>query len=150
MAKCPEEQGGLLRYEDFAEYTAKLEEPVSTTYRGYAVYKNPSSSQGPAELFALNILEGYDLKKMGLNSAAYIHTQAEAIKLAMADRDTYLGDTDFVKVPYSRLLSKEYATERRKLIDSAKASLNFRPGDVGDGVLRPRDVTTRGAADHAG
>jgi gamma-glutamyltranspeptidase/glutathione hydrolase len=150
MAKFSEEQGGLFRYEDFAGYNAKLEEPVSTTYRGYTVYKNPSSSQGPAELFALNILEGYDLQKMGLNSAAYIHTQAEAVKLAMADRDTYLGDTDFVKVPYARLLSKDYAAERRKLIDSAKASLEFRPGDVGDGVSRPRDVTTRGAADHTG
>ena len=133
-----EENGGLFRYEDFAEYTAKLEEPVSTNYRGYTVYKNPSSNQGPAELFALNILEGYDLKKMELNSADYIHTEAEAIKLAMADRDTYLGDTDFIKVPYPRLLSKEYAGERRKLIDNAnKASLDFRPGDAGEGDPAP-------------
>ena len=130
MAKFSEENGGLFRYEDFASYTAKLEEPVSTNYRGYTVYKNPSASQGPAELFALNILEGYDLKKMGLNSADYIHTSVEAIKLAMADRDTYLGDMDFIKIPYSGLLSKEYAAERRKLIDPAKASLDFRPGDV--------------------
>ena len=151
MARFSEENGGLFRYEDFAGYTAKLEEPVSTTYRGYTVYKNPSASQGPAELFALNILEGYDLKKMGLNSADYIHTEAEAIKLAMADRDTYLGDTDFIKVPYARLLSKEYAAERRKLIDSTKASLQFRPGDAGDGGLeRPRDVNTGGTGDHAG
>jgi len=151
MARFSEENGGLFRYEDFANYTAKLEEPVSTTYRGYTVYKNASSSQGPAELFALNILEGYDLKKMGLNSADYIHTEAEAIKLAMADRDTYLGDTDFIMVPYSRLLSKEYAAERRKLIDSAKASLEFRPGNAGDGGLeRPRDVNTGGTGDHAG
>ena len=151
MARFSEENGGLFRYDDFAGYTAKLEEPVSTTYRGYTVYKNPSASQGPAELFALNILEGYDLKKMGLNSADYIHTEAEAIKLAMADRDTYLGDTDFIKVPYARLLSKEYAAERRKLIDSTKASLQFRPGDAGDGGLeRPRDVNTGGTGDHAG
>ena len=67
-AKWPqfsEENGGLFRYEDFAGYTAKVEEPVSIDYRGYTVYKNASASQGPAELFALNILEGYDLKKMG-------------------------------------------------------------------------------------
>src|SRR5262249_61643504 len=115
MAQFSEQNGGLLRYEDFATYTAKVEEPVSTNYRGYTVYKNASSNQGPAELFALNILEGYDLKKMGLNSPDYIHTQAEAIKLAMADRDTYLGDTDFIQVPYSRLLSKEYAAHRPKL-----------------------------------
>jgi len=95
------------------------------------VYKNPSASQGPAELFALNILEGYDLKKMGLNSPDYIHTSAEAMKLAMADRDTYLGDMDFIKIPYAGLLSKDYASERRKLIDPEKASLDFRPGEIG-------------------
>ena len=150
MAKFSEENGGLFRYEDFAGYTAKLEEPVSTNYRGYTVYKNASSNQGPSELFALNILEGYDLKKMGLNSADYIHTEAEAFKLAMADRDTYLGDMDFIKIPYARLLSKEYAAERRKLIDPRKASLDFRPGDAGDGAARPRDVTVNGNADHTG
>jgi gamma-glutamyltranspeptidase/glutathione hydrolase len=150
MARFSEENGGLFRYEDFATYTAKVEEPVSTNYRGYTVYKNASSNQGPAELFALNILEGYDLKKMGLNSPDYIHTQAEAIKLAMADRDTYLGDTDFIQVPYSRLLSKEYAAGRRKLIDNNKASMEFRPGDAGEGFGRPRDVTTRGVGDHEG
>jgi gamma-glutamyltranspeptidase / glutathione hydrolase len=68
MAKFSEENGGLFRYEDFANYSAKVEEPVSVNYRDYTVYKNPSASQGPAELLALNILEGYDLKKMGLNS----------------------------------------------------------------------------------
>ncbi len=118
MAKFSEENGGLFRYEDFAEYTAKVEEPVSIDYRGYTVYKNASSSQGPAELIALNILEGYDLKKMGLNSADYIHTSVEAMKLAMADRERYLGDMDFIKIPYTGLLSKEYAAERRKLIDA--------------------------------
>ena len=77
-------------------YTAKVEEPVSITYHGYEVYKNPSASQGPAELFALNLLEGYDLKALGHNSAEYIHTSVEATKLAMADRDKYLGDMDFI------------------------------------------------------
>ena len=85
-------------------------------YRGYEVYKNPSSSQGPAELFLLNILEGYDVKKLGHNSSEYIHMSAEALKLAFADREK-LGDTDFVQVPYEGLLSKAYAAERRKLID---------------------------------
>jgi gamma-glutamyltranspeptidase/glutathione hydrolase len=157
MAKFSEENGGLFRYEDFANYTAKVEEPVSANYRGYTVYKNPSASQGPAELIALNILEGYDLKKMGLNSPDYIHTSAEAIKLAMADRDTYLGDQDFIQIPYQALLSKQYAADRRKLIDASKASLEFRPGDVtpfaGPGykpVDHPRDVTLAGNADHLG
>ncbi len=157
MARFSEENGGLFRYEDFASYTAKLEEPVSINYRGYTVYKNPSANQGPAELIALNLLEGYDLKKMGLNSADFIHTSAEAIKLAMADRDTYLGDMDFIRIPFLALLSKDYAAGRRKLIDSAKASVDFRPGDVTAyagrdyiPVERPRDLTTRGDADHQG
>jgi len=156
MAQFSEQNGGLFRYQDFASYTAKLEEPVSIDYRGYTVYKNASASQGPTELIALNLLEGYDLKKMGLNSADYIHTSAEAIKLAMADRDTYLGDMDFVQIPYTGLLSKEYAAARRKLIDSARASLEFRPGDAAafsagfPSVDRPRDVTTQGNADHLG
>ena len=80
MAAFSEQQGALFRYEDFAGYTAKVETPVSTNYRGYEVYKNPSANQGPAELFALNMLEGFDLPKMGLNSADYIHTSAEAVE----------------------------------------------------------------------
>ena len=156
MAQFSEETGGLFRYEDFANYTAKLEEPVSVDYRGYTVYKNASASQGPTELIALNLLEGYDLKKMGLNSADYIHTSVEAIKLAMADRDKYLGDMDFIKIPYSGLLSKEYAAGRRKLIDPAKASLEFRPGDVAafapdwPPVSYPSDVNLLGNAGHEG
>src|SRR5205814_5672208 len=71
MAKFSEEQGGLFRYEDFAAYTAKFDAPVSVDYRGYRVYKNPSASQGPTELFALNILEGYDLKPLKHSSAEY-------------------------------------------------------------------------------
>jgi gamma-glutamyltranspeptidase/glutathione hydrolase len=156
MAQFSEENGGLFRYEDFAGYSAEVQDPVAVNYRGYTVYKNPSASQGPAELIALNLLEAYDLKSMGLNSADYIHTSVEAIKLAMADRDTYMGDMDFIKIPWTGLLSKEYATERRKLIDSASASPDFRPGDVAsyapgyEPVNRPRDVTTRGNADHTG
>ena len=110
MAKFSEENGGLFRYEDFAAYTAKVETPVSVDYRGYQVYKNPSATQGPAELFALNILEGYDLKKLGHNSPDYIHTSVEALKLAFADREKYLGDMDFIRIPYEGLLSKAYAS----------------------------------------
>lgn len=128
MGDFSEKNGGLYRYEDFAGYTAKVETPVSTTYRGYEVYKNTSSSQGPAELFMLNILEGYDLKTMGHNSPEYIHASAEALKLAFADREQ-LGDTDFVRIPFEGLLSKTYAAERRRLIDSNKVSLEIRPGN---------------------
>lgn len=116
MAKFFEENGGLYRYEDFAGYTAKVESPVSIDYRGYRLYKNPSASQGPAELFTLNMLEGFDLGTMGHNSVEYIHTTAEALKLAFADREKYLGDMDFIQIPYEGLLSKDYAAERRKLI----------------------------------
>lgn len=156
MARFSEQNGGLFRYEDFANYTAKVEEPVSIDYRGYQIYKNPSASQGPAELFALKILEGYDLKSMGLNSADYIHTSVEAIKLAFADREKYLGDMDFIKIPYAGLLSKEYAAERRQLIDQSTASLAFRPGTAekftthATPLERPVKVTTAGDGDHGG
>jgi gamma-glutamyltranspeptidase/glutathione hydrolase len=128
LAAFSEANGGLFRYADFAEYAAEVETPVSTDYRGYQVYKNPSASQGPAELITLNLLEGYDLKALGHNSADFLHTSVEAVKLAMADREKYLGDMDFIKIPYEGLLSKDYASERRKLIDPAKASRELRPG----------------------
>jgi gamma-glutamyltranspeptidase / glutathione hydrolase len=156
MATFSEQNGGLFRYEDFAGYSAKVETPVSTNYRGYDVYKNPSATQGPAELFALNILEGFDLKGLGHNSAAYVHTSAEALKLAFADREKYLGDMDFIKIPYEGLLSKDYAAARRGLIDPDKASLDLRPGDPtkfmknSEPLGRPYHVTLDGDADHVG
>ena len=156
LAAFSEQNGGLFRYEDFASYTVKVETPVSVNYRGYDIYKNPSATQGPAELFALNILEGFDLKALGHNSAQYVHTNAEALKLAFGDREKYLGDMDFIKIPYDGLLSKEYATERRKLIDADKASLELRPGDPSkymkrtERLDRPYHVTLEGEADHVG
>ncbi len=128
MADFSEENGGLYRYEDFASYSAQVETPVSTNYRGFEVYKNRSSTQGPAELFMLNILEGYDIGALGHNSADYIHLSAEALKLAFADREQ-LGDTDFVQIPFNGLLSKDYAADRRQLIDPDRASTEVRPGD---------------------
>src|SRR2546427_994348 len=154
MAKFSEDNGGLFRYEDFAEYTAKIETPVSVDYRGYQVYKNPSASQGPAELIALNLLEGYDVKKMGLNSPDYIHTSIEAIKLAMADREKFMGDMDFIKIPYDALLSKDYARERRKLIAPQQASLELRPGSplpkTSDQAERQVHLNLEGESDHEG
>ncbi len=114
---------------DFAEFYAKVEEPARTTYRGYTVYKHAFGSQGPVLLQALNILENFDLRAMKLNSADYIHTVIEAMKLAYADRDTYYADPAFVKVPATGLLSKEYARERAKLIDPKRASKSFVAGD---------------------
>ena len=124
------ENKGLLRYEDMAAFHLEPEDAVSTTFQGYQVYKPGFWSQGPSLIEALNILEGYDLRAMRWNSAEYLHTLVEALKLAYADRDTYYGDPKFSKIPVERLLSKDYAAERRKLI-TAVASLDFRPGKIG-------------------
>jgi gamma-glutamyltranspeptidase/glutathione hydrolase len=121
--------GGLLRAGDFAAFHAKVEEPAHSSYRGYEVYKTGFFAQGPVMLEALNVLEGYDLRAMKHNSADYIHTLTEAMKLGFADRDRYYGDPDFVRVPATELLSKDYAAMRRGLIDQKRASLEQRPGD---------------------
>ena len=121
--------GGLLAAGDFARFAAKVGQPVQTDYRGYQVYKAGFWTQGPALVETLNMLEGFDLKKMGHNSPTYIHTLAEALKLALADRDRYYGDPDFVKIPMTELLSKNYAALRRPLIDESRASLAQQPGD---------------------
>jgi gamma-glutamyltranspeptidase/glutathione hydrolase len=128
IAAFVESNQGLLRYEDFAAFKLEVEEPVAADYRGHRVYKPSFWSQGPAMIEALNILEGIDLKSMGYNSADYLHTVVEALKLAYADRDTYYGDPKFVKVP-AQLLTPEYARTRRQQI-SARASLDFRPGAI--------------------
>jgi gamma-glutamyltranspeptidase/glutathione hydrolase len=120
--------GGLLRYEDMAAFKLEVEEPVSTTFRGYRVYKPGFWSQGPAMIETLNIMEGFD-SRAPANSAEYIHRLDEALKLAYADRDTYYGDPKFNKIPMDTLLSKEYGTERRRQI-TAKASLDFLPGKI--------------------
>ncbi len=121
--------GGLLATEDLARWHARVGAPVRTGYRGYEVYKAGFWTQGPALVEELNILEGYDLKAMGHNSADYIHTVTEALKLGFADRDRYYGDPDFVKIPARELLSKDYASLRRHLIEKERASLDQQPGD---------------------
>jgi gamma-glutamyltranspeptidase/glutathione hydrolase len=121
--------GGLLAAADLARFQAKVGKPVEAEYRGYQVYKAGFWTQGPALVETLNLIEGYDLKSMGHNSATYIHTLTEAIKLALADRDRYYGDPDFVKIPMTELLSKNYAALRRPLIDQQRASLAQQPGD---------------------
>ena len=121
--------GGLIAAEDFARFSAKVGQPVEAEYRGYQVYKAGFWTQGPAMVETLNMLEGFDLKQMGHNTPEYIHTLAEALKLAMADRDRYYGDPDFVKIPMAELLSKDYAALRRPLIDPMRASLAQQPGD---------------------
>jgi gamma-glutamyltranspeptidase/glutathione hydrolase len=118
--------GGLLRYEDMAAFKLQVEDPVSTTYHGYTVYKPGFWSQGPAMLEILNLLDGYDNRPQ-FNSAEYIHRSVEAMKLAYADRDTYYGDPKFNHLPTQVLISKDYAADRRKLIGN-NASQEFVPG----------------------
>ncbi|KEY58410.1 gamma-glutamyltransferase family protein [Serratia sp. DD3] len=114
---------------DFAEFYARIEEPTSTTYRGYTIYKQGFGSQGPVLLQTLNILEQFDLKAMGYGSADYLHTIVEALKLAYADRDTYYADPAFVNVPAEGLLSKAYAKERAALINPKHASTQYVAGN---------------------
>ncbi|MBZ5591500.1 MAG: gamma-glutamyltransferase family protein [Acidobacteriia bacterium] len=131
MAAFSEHNGGLVAYRDLANFHAETDRPRSATYRGYEVVKPGFWTQGPVMIEALNILEGFNLKAMGHNSPEYLHTVVETVKLAFADRDRYYGDPKFSHIPEEILLSKEYAAERRKLIDPSHASLEHRPGSFG-------------------
>lgn len=123
------ENGSLLRYSDLATHSTRIEEPITATYRGHTVYKCGAWTQGPALLEALQLLEGFNLKSMGRGQPATIHLMAEALKLALADRDTYYADPLFVDVPLTGLLSPQYTAMRRSLIDLDHASTSLRPGD---------------------
>ena len=124
------ELGGLFTLEDLAGWKVKLEEPVHTSYKGIEVYKLTTWVQGPVMLQALNILESFDLKAMGYDSARYIHTLYQAMNLAYADRDFYYGDPSFSPAPpIEGLLSKDYGRERAKLIRPDRNDPDIRPGD---------------------
>jgi len=138
------ERGGFIRRADLAAHTTPIEDPVTADYRGYTVCKCGPWTQGPFMCQSLRLLEGFDLKSMGQNSADAIHVIVEAIKLGMADRDAYYADPEFTEVPLDILLSDAYTEMRRPLIDMAAASLEARPGDPygmkpvkADGVFRP-------------
>ena len=130
IVRFHKEQGGLHRMEDYDNFRTKLVPALSINYAGYHIYKHGPWTQGPALLEMLNILEGYDLKSMGHNSADYIHVLVETIKIALADRDHHLGDSDFSAVPIEGLMSKKYALERRRQINMEKANLgHYLQGD---------------------
>ena len=131
IAAFSEHNGGLITYRDLAGFHAETDTPRSTMYRGYEVVKPGFWTQGPVMLEALNLLEGFDLRSMGQNSPEYLHTVVEVVKLAFADRDRYYGDPKFSHIPEEILLSKDYAADRRKLIDPAHASMEHRPGTFG-------------------
>ena len=120
---------GLLDERDFIEHKADWVEPISTTYRGYQVYELPPNTQGFLVLEMLNILEGFDIKAMGHNSAEYLHALVEAKRIAFADRAAYLADPDSVPAALlNALISKEYAASRRKEIDPKRAAQEYKPG----------------------
>lgn len=120
--------GGLFTMKDFEDHTSTWVDSVSTTYRGHEVFELPPPTQGISVLQMLNVLEGYDLKTMGFASADYWHLFLEAKKLAYADRARHYADPTMAKVPTQELISKNYAAQRRKLIDMHKAR-DFEPGD---------------------
>lgn len=121
--------GGLIRYDDLAAHQTFIEAPVSIHYRGFTVYKCGPWTQGPFLLQTLRLLEGFDLRSMGHNRPDYVHTVVEAMKLGLADRDTYYADPRLVDIPLRQLLSDEYTGLRRSLIDPQRASTALRPGD---------------------
>jgi gamma-glutamyltranspeptidase/glutathione hydrolase len=129
---------GAIRYDDLARFEARWQEPISTTYRDRVVYESPPNSSGHVLLQELNLLEGFDVAALGWHSPALIHLMVEAKKLAFADRERYLADPDVVDVPLRGLLSKDYAAERRRLIDPERAAP---PDTVAAGTPRVEDTT---------
>lgn len=122
------EAGGCLSAEDLASHVSTWESPISVDYRGLRVYECPPNGQGITALIALNILEGFDLASMDLLSTEKMHLMIEAMRLAFADAKWYVSDPAFSKIPMQELLSKEYASERRKLIDLKRATVDPRRG----------------------
>ncbi len=139
-----EKNGGLLRYDDLASYQPEETSPIRTTYKGYDVYEAAPNSQGVVLLETLNLLEPVDLKSMGHNSAPYVHTLIEALKLSFADRDRWIGDPRFTNIPIEQLLSKSYSEQRRKQIDPQRAQ----PGPAKYGT--PGDTSSFSIADGFG
>ncbi len=145
IANFVQAQGGFLTYDDLAGFHSEWAEPVSSNYRGYDVWELPPNGQGIAALQILNILENYDLKKMGLFSSEYIHLFTEAKKIVFADRAKYYADPNFSNIPVNELISKSYAKERAKLINLDKAS---KANDAG--ILKSGDTIYLTAADKFG
>ena len=145
MADFIQSQGGFLTYDDLASFHSEWIPPVSSNYRGYEVWELPPNGQGIAALQILNMLENYDLKSLGLFSAEYIHLFTEAKKLAFADRAKYYADPLFENIPVEELISKSYAKERIKLIDTNKVAKTDEAG-----ILKNGDTIYLTAADQYG
>ncbi|HHS13251.1 MAG TPA: gamma-glutamyltransferase [bacterium] len=139
--------GGFLTLRDLADHTSEWVDPVSTKYRGYDVWELPPNGQGIAALQILNILEGFDIQAMGFGSAEYIHHFLEAKKLAFEDRAKFYADPDFNGIPVNELISKEYAAQRRRLIDPERAARRY---DAGSPALEEGDTVYLTVADAKG
>ena len=146
IVECAQSVGGVLSLEDLAGYHAEYEQPVATSFHGYDVYGQSTWTQGAVLHQTLNILERFDLRSMGHNSAQYVHTVTEALKLALADREAHYGDPNFSTIPVDGLLSKQYAAERAALIDPSRATPDL--PSAGDpwrhsAASRPQDAELR-------
>jgi gamma-glutamyltranspeptidase/glutathione hydrolase len=144
---CMKAQGGFLGCEDLASHTSDWVEPVHVNYRGHDVWAIPGNGQGLATLQMLNILEGYDFSGIPFGSARHVHLVTEAKKLVFEDRARFYGDPAFVRVPVSGLLAKNYAAERRALIDPLRAARRL---EAGNPALRDGDTVYLTTGDRDG
>jgi len=141
------QHGGYLRLRDFQDHRSDWVEPQSTTYRGHEVWELPPNGQGIAVLQMLNILEGYDIERMGFGSADYLHTFIEAKKIVYADRARFYADPAMNRIPTRALINKTYANERRALIQADRAAQQV---EAGDPRLRKGDTIYLTVADRHG
>ena len=145
-----EANGGIIGAGDLSDYSLRMREPVRGTYRGYEVVSvGPTSAGGVHIIEALNILEDFDVARMGFGSSDFLHLLAETLKIAFADRFEYLGDPDFVEVPVAGLTSKAYAASRRSEIDLARAT-DYVAGMPSAYLGESRDTTHLTVADEEG
>ncbi len=147
IAEAVKSAGGYLTVKDLATHSGEWVDPVSTDYRGYRVWELPPNGQGIAALQMLNILEAYDIQKMGFGSAEYLHLLCETKKLAFEDRARWYADPSFSKIPVEALISKEYAETRRALISLDKAANSY---EAGNPALEDGDTVYLCTADKAG
>ena len=143
-------QGGFLSADDLARHKGEWVEPISSNYRGYDVWELPPNGQGLAALQILELMERFDVRKMGFGSADYIHTFVEAKKLAFSDRAKFYADPDFAKTPVSMLLSDAYTKTRGALINPERAALIVAPGNIEPRMLNEGDTIYLTAADADG
>ncbi len=144
MVRFSEEQDGLLTLRDLADCSSRWQDPISTTYRGHAVYEAPPNSSGHILLQELNLVEQFDLARSGWGTAETVHMMAEAKKLAFIDREAYVADPDYVDVPVEGLISKEYARERARLINPGQAAMSPPAGNPWAFQERQRQAAASG------